>query len=294
MKNSLQLKVLVVGLFAIIIGCERNKNNDILPHPYVKCRIVKTIYKTPTIGRKRELIIEPEIITLSDGSKVEVSLVSTTIYTYDTEGRITEEYEKLLSNNYTLTKFKYNSREVYRYKEWTFNDDQKVSSKSDTISLNELGLVTKYYNNSYSVRYDTEGYPTNWGANTTQGYYVYKDENVVKLVQESFTKRNGEYVKTGEVYNKYIEYNLNHLNLPATQSLIGKVSFNLPIREKVEVFGFGYIEDGIIYEKNYNYFFDNKNRVKRRIAHGKAINSKWGLEEDLYGIGVTNFEYECK
>ena len=183
---------------------------------------------------------------------------------------------------------------MVRYNEWTISDSNKLHIFNDTILLNNQDLISKYYDNSYTVQNNSDGYPIGWGEKYNRGYYVYSNGNVVKLVQESFKLRENNYVKTGEVYTKRIDYDVNHQNLPIIQSLTGKQSHNLPIKETIEVVSFWNIKDGTVYQKEYIYTFDNQGRVKRRIAYGKAVNPMWMLEEDLYGIGITDYEYECR
>lgn len=51
--------------------------------------------------------------------------------------------------------------------------------------------------------------------------------------------------------------------------------------------------DGPVYQKIYTYTYDKLGRVKRMVVNGKALNQGWLIADDTYGVGVTDYEYEC-
>lgn len=89
------------------------------------------------------------------------------------------------------------------------------------------------------------------------------------------------------------DYNLNRPNLPVIDQFRGQLSRNLPTKEVWEMHQSSQFPNGPVYQKIYTYTYDKLGRVKRRVVNGKALNPGWLIEDDTYGVGVTDYEYEC-
>jgi len=99
--------------------------------------------ETPTTIRSKNDIIGPETVTLDDGTKTEVSLVSTITYKYDQQGRIVEMLDKSPLGSYFLERYTYDPKGFIRREEtYVSMGDSKLYSKADIIWIDAQGLRT--------------------------------------------------------------------------------------------------------------------------------------------------------
>ena len=285
-------------LLAWVLGCKKPPVQDQIdpnpPQPPANCRIVRTTYKTPTIGLdpKSPLIIEPEMITLDDGEKIQVSLITKKTYRYDNQSRIVEIRGQNL-NTYYNEYFIYTDNYVIQRIEYTVVGSSTPNILLDTIQLNGQGLVSRQRGLGdpyllYNADKQPIGYIDNPG-NT----HMYENGNLKEVIENaSWIERNGQSTPTDYMLRRF-SYNIDRPNLPLVYQFRGQLSRNLPIKEIWEMHQSSQFPDGPVYQKIYTYTYDKQGRVKRRVVNGKALNSGWLIEDDTYGVGVTDFEYEC-
>ena len=287
-------------LLAWVLGCKKPPLQDDVdpnpPQPPANCRIIRTTYKHPTIGLdpKSSLIIEPETITLDDGEKIQVSFITKTTYEYDNQRRIIEVSEQLLEGDYRLTKYIYTSTTVMIDTETLAHQiSNKPYTLRDTIQLNEQGLISRQrgLGDPYLL-YNTDKQPigTSYHPDKT---HVYENGNLKEVIENaSWIERNGQLTPTDYML-RHFSYNIDRPNLPLVYQFRGQLSRNLPIKEVWEMHQSSQFPDGPVYQKIYTYTYDKLGRVKRRVVNGKALNPGWLIEDDTYGVGVTDYEYEC-
>ncbi|RRB02624.1 hypothetical protein [Larkinella rosea] len=303
MKLSFLSVLFFLSLLAMALSCK--KDRDVhpteewftdptnLPQPPQGCKIVKTTYKTLMLaGDQRPGV---ETITLEDGRKVKVGTIATTTYSYDQQGRLVEEHQHLLKGHYNLQRYSYSSTALKRYKEYTGEGSkgqlQGPFTEEKEFPLNTQGRVSIGIDLAVPLKYDEEGYVILTGIedNTSDlGRYTYIDGNMTLFQYELL-----RYTNLPEVRTYAYTYNLSRLNLPTIYNFQGKESKNLPVQKKWASQYSRDFEDGPLYQINYQYFYNRQGFVKRRIKHGKALNPQWLIEEDPYGIGVTDYEYQC-
>ena len=289
-------------LLAWVLGCKKPPVQDQIdpnpPQPPANCKIVRTTYKDPTTGREANLIKEPETITLDDGVKVQVSRVDQTTYKYDGQGRIIEEREQLLSDDYRLMKYTYTPTSLMIETEsLAHNSSDKPYTRLDTIPLDAQGNRTRYHSlGKPYLFYNEDGQVIdvdNIPGNNTVPYgqtHQYTDGNLAQqTLTADWVQRDGQWVGS-DVWYKHYRYNVSRPNLPIIYQYQGKPSRNLPVEELWYVSALG---QAPVYRKTLTYTYDKLGRVKRRIAYGRSLNRSWLIEDDLYGVGVTDYEYEC-
>ena len=277
-----------VFLLPLLISCKQEPQ-EAAPN-LATCRIVKTTYKTSTIGRKPANIVDPEMLTLEDGSKMEVSWVTTTTYSYDAQERIVETKDQKLNNNYGIDRYSYTPNYLIKYTEYSVDGIKKPSIGLDTVQLNERGLIARWYGEGLGQPYIVYNQADQL-INNIQGLpierFKYIDGNLTHQIDNaSWVQRNGQWVPTDYLRKRY-QYDLNRPNLPLIYQFEGKASRNLPTQETWET------PDRLVYRKVFTYTFDKWDRVIRRVSHGKALTRDWLIEDDTYGLGVTDYEYEC-
>ncbi len=254
------------------------------------CRIARTIYKTLSAGRDKSIIFDPETVTLEDGRKVEVSTTVIAQYFYDARGQITDRKQKMLLGSWNFN-YTYTSTALYIRNESKRDDEQKSVVGTDTIRLNEQGYILRLDSKPGPALYfyNQQGQRLGKYGNIPALFNQYQNGN---LIREVFTgvgyTVNGQRVDMPDDLYTY-RYDTLRPNLPVIYQFEGKASRNLPI-ERIDYSS--ELPSGPVYRKSFTYFYDALGRVKRRITYGKALNPQWGLEDDLYGIGVTDFEYE--
>ena len=254
------------------------------------CRIARTIYKTLTVNRDKAIIFDPETVTLEDGRKVEVSTTIIAQYLYDAKGQITDRKQKMILGSWNFN-YTYTSTTLYIRNESKRDDEQMSVIGTDTLRLNERGYILRLDSKPSPPLYiyNQEGQRISKYGNVPAIFNQYQNGNLTREVATGVGYTvNGQRVDMPDNVYTY-RYDTLRPNLPVIYQFEGKSSRNLPI-ERID-----YASDlpsGPVYRKSFTYFYDSVGRVKRRITYGKALNPQWGLEDDLYGIGVTDFEYE--
>lgn len=247
---------------------------------------------------KAEDIVDPELVTLEDGTKQQVSKITTTTYTYDQQGRISKVREDLLGGDYRIISYSYTSTALYIVRESLANlVSNQVSVTYDTLPLNERGLITRSigplhgplvlsYNANDQVICDVGDIPVQT--------YEYTNGNLIQRYENAYyVQRNGQWVPTDYLLKQY-QYELGKPNLPLIYQFEGKLSRNLPVEELWQMQQSAEFPNGPVYRKVFLYQYDQQGRVARRISHGKALRADWLIEDDTYGLGVTDYQYECK
>lgn len=285
------LAMLMLGL-----GCKRSPVGETVdpnpPQPPSNCRIIKTTYKTPTLTRETKLISEPETITLDNKEKIQVSTVIKTTYKYDAQNRIIESRrENTLT--YYLERFTYTDDYLIQYTEFTAVGTLAPTVILDTIQLNKQGLVSRYNDlGEPFLLYNTDKQPIGnlyYPAKT----HMYENGNLIQVMDNAFwIERDGQFVPIDYRLKRY-NYAVDRPNIPVIYQFRGQSSRSLPLKEVWEKYQSSQFPDGPVYQKTYTYSYDKLGRVKRRVAHGIPIRRGWMTEDDLYGVGVTDYEYEC-
>lgn len=298
MKTSSVL--LILGLTGLLgLGCKKPVEVETEPPlPPEGCRIVRTIYKSPVpfISQTPTAKIDPETVALEDGQRAQVALLSITTYKYDSQGRIIEILEKnaIDPKAYILNRFVYEVSRLITFSESSSSLILKPSSSNDTIPLNQQGLQ------NYYTPEGREAYTYNSNKQLVSRYidrpdtHTYVNGNLVAAINyyPTWVKENGQWVPTDYQLREY-KYNTSRPNLPVVRQYYGNTSKNLPIKEIWSMKGSSDFADGPVYQKVYLYSYDKLGRVKRQIAHGKSLNRGWIIEDDSYGVGVTDYIYEC-
>lgn len=293
-----------IGLTLLVMAPNCKRENDLppglvadattLPQPPQGCRIVRTTYKDPSVGRTGAELWEPETIKLDDGNKIEVSCVSKTTYTYDQQGRIVETRSQLLNNLYWLHRYTYTPTALIGYQEFLAKGATKTTILNDTTSLNERGFISRFkglgepywFYNQDDQLIDTD-------AERPGLTRTYVDGNKVEHVEyQSWGMRNGEWF----AYDRFLKrfsYNLSRPNLPVILPFRGRESRNLPTKEVWHLEASPDFGTRTVYQKTYNYLYDKQGQVRRQVVYGKPLIGGSLIEDDLYGVGVTDYEYEC-
>ncbi len=295
MKTTMLYSLLFLTLLGVGIGCKKEvepTNTAVYPPG---CRIARTFYKNPTIGRAKDITINPETITLNDGSQVEVSLVGTADYTYDDKKRITEIYDRVPGGSYFLYRFVYTPQKLYRENESfsaEINIQPNPSSRRDTLTLDQQGLRVLIDEEGKSISYyNTDGQFLGDGPTPNQKN-TYENGNLVEqMINATWTQQSGQWTPFDYRLTRF-SYDLQRPNLPAVQQFLGRGSRNLPIKEVWEMQKSSQFPAGPVYQKTFTYSYDAQGRVKRRVAYGKALYRGWFVEDDPYGVGVTDYEYQ--
>lgn len=285
-------------MLAWVLGCKKPLVQEQIdpnpPQPPANCRIVRTTYKTPTMGLnpKSPFIKEPETITLDDGEKIQISLITRKTYKYDGQGKVVEILGWNLSTYYHEY-FSYTDKYVIQRIEYTAVGNSTPNILRDTIQLDEQGLVSRQrgLGDAYLL-YNTDKQPV--GTSYYPGKtHVYENGNLTQVLKNAtWVQRNGQSVPVDYQLNHF-SYNLSRPNLPVIYQFRGQLSQNLPTKEIWEMHQSSQFRDGPVYQKVCTYTYDKQGRVKRRVVNGKALYSGWLIEDDTYGVGVTDYEYEC-
>ena len=237
------------------------------------------------------MIIEPETVTLDDGSKMQVSAVIKTTYKYNVQGKISELREQLLAGDYRSTRYAYTPTTLLiNVETFAYQISSKPYTTLDTIQLNEQSLISRYSGlGEPYLLYNTERQliGTSYHPGKT---HMYEAGNLTQVMENAlWVEQNGQLVPTSYLLKQFT-YNSTRPNLPVVEQFRGQPSRNLPTKEVWQVSD---ITGGPVYQKTFTYTYDKLGRVKRCVAHGKALNPGWLIEDDTYVVGVTDYEYEC-
>ncbi|AQG78471.1 hypothetical protein [Spirosoma montaniterrae] len=288
-------------LLTVAFSCNEQVQLPVTPPPpdepapnLATCRIARTVYKNPTIGLKPDEIIDPETVKLPDGSTIRVSTLRTTSYQYDEQGRIREIYVKRLKGSYSRYVYEYKNGGVYTFERHASADLDPLIVQTDSVQTNEQGLIIRPRGfGSVSFFYNQDGQLLNNYPSYLPYTHQYVDGNLTEeLLFASRWQRDGQWQGYDRQYLRY-RYDLNRPNLPVIHQFLGKPSRNLPLEETQEIQNGSQYPNGLAYRKQFAYSYDRWGRVRRRIIQGKALVNWWLLEDDTYGVGVTDFEYAC-
>jgi hypothetical protein len=255
------------------------------------CQLVKTVYKPSATGRSS--VLDMETIKLDDGQNVKISVLSTSYYKYDGQGRIVEVKDVLADSNFYWL-YKFNYKETILTLETTFTS--RKENKTDITPIDTMVLYPNGFIRHYRIgtigpgrQYNQDGQLINkYGSTVTELANRYENGN---LIWESAIQRliylNGVRTETTDQTVEY-KYDLTHANLPVIYQYEGKLSRNLPIESnRYACCDFG---GALVYRETLTYTFDERGRVKRRVRHGTGYN-QWLIIPDVDGVGVTDYEY---
>ncbi|KAB7732717.1 hypothetical protein F5984_01835 [Rudanella paleaurantiibacter] len=265
-----------------------------LPLPPEGCKIVRTIYKNRVASIANSKEVDSERLTLDDGRQVRVSLATTTTYSYDQQGRITEENNQNPDGSYYIINFAYSDRQLIQSIKSYNKPDNLSFTDTDTISINQVGLWTIYNSDGKSLYvYNAEGQMVSSSPDRPAILNRYLNGNLTEQTRfATWVQQNGQWIPTDYQLIRH-EHDLARPNLPEPRQFLGATSRNLPTKEVWEMWLSSAFDDGPVYQRTFRYSFDKRGLVKRRIANGKALNPQWLMEEDPYGVGVIDYEYAC-
>jgi hypothetical protein len=299
MKTTMLYSLLFLTLLGVGIGCKKEVEPGITPTepplPPEGCQIVRTISKNLITGIPKNMILAPEIITLDDGRKVEVSQVGDARYQYDTQGRIVEVKTQGLLGNYYLYRYSYGTQLI------TYNESfaasvipPMLSIKRDTSGLLDNGFQTYLSNEGNpTFTYNADGQLLTTDKTRPPTSNKYENGNLTEQIYNaSWIQEGGQLVPVDYQLRRF-KYNTNRPNIPVVLQFTGKGSRNLPIKETWEMKRSSQFPDGPVYQKTFTYTYDKSGLVRRRITHGTQLYAGWFIEDDTYGVGVTDYEYKC-
>ncbi len=298
MKTTWIYTLILLTAFGLGLGCRKRVEETITagpPLPPKGCQIVRTILKNPTIGRAKNLILAPEIITLDDGSKVEVSQVGDATYRYDMQGKIVEIRDQAPGGSYFLYRYSYGSQ-LIKYTE-AFGASvmpPSLYTNRDTVGLLDNGFQTYLSRDGKPVfTYNADGQLVSTNIVRPSTTNRYENGNLVEQIhQASWIEENGQLVPVDYQLRQFT-YNTSRPNIPVVLQFAGKASQNLPTKELWSMRRSTQFPDGPVYQKTFTYIYNPLGLIKRRITHGTQLYAGWLIEDDLYGIGVTDYEYKC-
>lgn len=283
-------------LVCLVVNC-KTKTEEVDPLASIYppgCQIVRTVYKTPTIGFPSELIVEPEDLQLNDGKTVKIGTVEKSTYLYNGQGQITEIVGQHLQNTKRRRVFLY-SPNLLLINEIYSSEKGLVYERNDTVPLNNSGYqdrATIDTNPQLNWIYDSQGYFLGRSPDLAKLLpNRYEQGNLVRFIDMAYISQQNGQVSIKEDRTRVFKYDLNRANLPPIYQYLGRPSRNLPVEEVIEIHNDAAIAEGPVYRKTFTYTFDTKGRILRRVAYGRRLNSSWLLEDDLYGVGVTDYEY---
>ncbi len=272
--------ILVITIFLLswLLGCK--KEPELVPN-LDSCRIVKQIYKNTWL-KGSKIDTEPIIV---EGRPVNVSTNTVTKFAYDKAGKlILETVDYSIGSTVKQTYMYFFDLIIKSTSSTSFQDNR--SEAKDTLFLNKQGLSINAHS-GLTATYDEQNFLIKESAGTLDiKKYIIQRDNLISL---DYTNPNSDISHKQDIY----EYLLDKNNLPNNQPFWGSASKNLVTRYTETVLSSETYPIGPVYQIEYTYIFDKYGRVKRRISIGKQLNPLWPFEADPYGIGVTDFEYEC-
>ncbi|WP_128546368.1 hypothetical protein [Larkinella soli] len=301
--KSLSYSTFFLLLFSLALSCKKDQNPDPgeklftdpthLPLPPQGCKIVKISYKEPSAGRTKEQIWEPETITLEDGKNVNVSIVYKGVYTYDSNSRIKTFKEYDIENYVNSCRYVYTTDYAICIKEDIIKGIGQ-SVRVDTIQLNEKGLRTRFkgLGKSYYI-YNDQDQLVDDDQKCPGASHTYENGNLVQRILYQYCDQlgNGQWHFYDRQINHYF-YHPTRPDLPTLFQMDGNSNRNLPVKELWETQHSEYPR-GYVYQKIYTYLYDQHGQVRRRIVHGKSLVPGWLIEDNLHGVGVYDYEYDC-
>lgn len=271
MKKALTIYWLMLILFAATLCCKQQKEETA---PVPSCRIVRAVLKSSSVNARP--IRDEETISVG-GKNVKVSFHKESFYTYDPQGRLIREKDRVITGDSTVVEYVYSPGLVLK-RATSYSRQLGTHVSIDSIVLNTQGLAeSKFY--QQKVKYDSEGYLTEQILQSGYGRFV------GQVVNGNLVK---EYKFLDGLYIYKYEYDLTRSGLPSIYTFLGKESRNLLKKESIER-GDSFIGQ-VIFETNYQYQFDSDRRVNRKIVHGEDVGFGWYRDE---GTAVIDYEYDC-
>ncbi len=219
----------------------------------------------------------------------------TTTYAYDDWNRIKEIKMVSPYNFYYHYRYRYDDRQIISSVEYVSSNPNNVPNyiKTDTIRLNDRGLPVELDDRGRSIyTYNADGQLLSTDPDRPDTR-TYVDGNLKqKIVNVTWQNENGQWLPTDYQLRRY-EYDLSRSSLPVINQFQATGSRNLLLKEMWEMKRSSELPEGPVYRKTYTYTYDKQGHVKRHIAHGKSLYVGWLIEDDPYGVGVTDYEYEC-
>jgi hypothetical protein len=245
------------------------------------CRVSRTVYKTIM---DQGPLPEPEEITVG-GKRVRVGISNQTHLTYDNQGRLVrEDHGKTSDSLYTI--YRYTATELYVNAFRKGNG--KLNVRQDTVRLDTRGLANRGPFDLFYFEYNDEGYPIR------RTYWNKSILGINTVEQGNLVERQLAYEGPIGTYTFRTSFDLTKANIPVIKRFLGRDSKNLPLVEITNISKSLYQPNGDVYQIEYSYTFDEQGRVKRRIAYGKPLSPNYVMAVDPGGIGVMDYEYECK
>ncbi|WP_421826434.1 hypothetical protein [Larkinella sp.] len=270
MKNTVTNFGLILTLLVATFCCTR-RNEETAPIP--SCRIVRVVLKSTSTSDR--LIRDEETISVG-GKDVKVSFYKESFYTYDPQGRLIREKDRVITGDSMVVEYDYSPGLMLK-QTTSYSRQLGTHVFNDSIVLNTQGLAeSKFY--QQKVKYDSEGYLTEQMLSGSIQF-------VGQVVNGNLVK---EYKYLDGLYVYKYEYDLTRSGLSPIYTYWGFESRNLLKKESIER-GDSFIGQAI-FETTYQYRFDSDGRVNRKIVHGEDVGFGWYRDE---GTAVVDYEYEC-
>lgn len=270
MKNTVTSYGLILTLFVATFCCKQ-RNEETVPIP--SCRIVRVVLKSTST---RDRLIRDEETIRVGGKDVKVSFYKESFYTYDPQGRLIREKDRVITGDSTVVGYGYSPGLMLK-QTTSYSRQLGTHVFIDSLVLNTQGLAeSKFY--QQKVKYDSEGY-------LTQQMLSGSIQFVGQVVNGNLVK---EYKYLDGLYVYKYEYDLTRSGLSPIYTFQGFESRNLLKKESIER-GDSFIGQAI-FETNYQYRFDSDGRVYRKIVHGEDVGFGWYADE---GTAVVDYEYDC-
>ncbi|RCR66563.1 hypothetical protein DUE52_26185 [Larkinella punicea] len=206
-----------------------------------------------------------------------MSFYKESFYTYDPQGRLIREKDRVVTGDSTVVGYVYSPGLVLKQ---TTSYSRQLGTQvfNDSIVLNTQGLAeSKFY--QQKVKYDSEGYLTQQTVQTSYGQYI------GQVVNGNLIK---EYKELDWLYIYNYSYDLTRAGQPPIHIFLGKGSRNLLMHEAIERTDFN---RPLVYSTDYSYKFDEEGRVKRKIAHSEK-RTGWPYDAKVHTV-VFDYEYDC-
>ncbi len=274
MKRTKRLfrAVLFSLLYTFVLNGCRQPVVDVQPTPRPSCLVVRAIHKT---GWGYLVNVDPEQITIN-GKTYTVYKESDIYYTYDEKGKLIREIGKGAGGGTTNKSLTYTPSKIYTKWQSIGPNDVVVQTYLDTISLNAQGYDDRHIYDKYDLQ-------LTYKSNQKKANIKVQNNNLV-FIPESY-----DYT-----INSSITFDLTRLAVPQIRQYEGIGNKNL-ITELTLICQGGFYGLGPIFGITYFYEFDEKGRVKREIQLDKEYpGSNWPFGINPLGIGVIDYEYECR
>jgi hypothetical protein len=244
-------------------------------------RLVKVIYKD-IVNAYTKPIIDSEEVSIGGGKTIQVSLRYTTVYKYDVQGRLLNEFKiDVIRQDTTSITYIYEKDKIYK-----IQNGSRVNSKPyisrDTLLLDGRGLAI-VQEEKRRVRFDSDGFEI--GSTTRSGQL-----RTITISNNNPIRYWGEI--GGEIGNEILKifYAADLKNLqPTLYPFRGSTSQNLRTHLVIAYERSLIVANTDNYQFTYYYLFDRYGRIKKQIRTDKKLHPGWNLVSD--GEGVYYYEY---